>query len=232
MKWQKYIPTFVSFFRIHTLAFSPSTSTFTSKVGVAVSAKSKLSMSSSQTPTITQEQQTLFPVISRIAGNDWTGKCRYVNGNLNHLSNLKLTGGLRYDINGTTVTLSSFLTFPNGNTREVMMQGTKDMDGKNNSTMRLSSIEKGGPIYMMISEIERDTIIINEIEESTGKIILTASISLLDGKEGMELIQISHEVGDNSNESKVIEGHQVWRLYRNNPMEYDDFGSFQDTTAR
>jgi len=64
----------------------------------------------------------LYPVISRLAGKNYTGTCKYINQDLVHLSKLKLFGGLRWDINGREVTLSSYLTFPNGNTREVVMK--------------------------------------------------------------------------------------------------------------
>ena len=68
---------------------------------------------------------------------NWTGTCRYVGADLVPLSKLKLTGGVRYDINGTSVTLSSFLTFPNGNTREVQMRGEKEVfkQGNNNEAL-------------------------------------------------------------------------------------------------
>ena len=57
---------------------------------------------------------------------------------------------------------------------------------------------------------------------------LNTSLSVSENRsEEMELIQISHEVGE-SNKQK-IEGHQTWRLHKNRAIEYDDF-SQQDTT--
>ena len=37
----------------------------------------------------------LYPVISKIAGKEWTGTCRYVNANLQHATKLKLHGGVK-----------------------------------------------------------------------------------------------------------------------------------------
>jgi hypothetical protein len=160
-----------------------------------------------------------FPVISRIAGIEWTGECRYVGADLVPASQLELSGGVKYDINGTTVTLSSFLTFPNGKTREVVMQGDKDISSTSTS-MILRAVEEGGPISMKITELAPDTILINEVEEATGKTILTASVSLVKGSKGMELVQVSHEVSDGGKD--VIEGHQVRRL-SGGSIKFDDF---------
>ena len=176
-----------------------------------------------QQPVSSKKPADLFPVIKKIAGYEWNGLCRYVNEELNPVTNLKLVGGLRYDLNGTTCTLSSFLTFPNGNTREVVMQGIKN-DGR--PSMRLdSTAEDGGPIYMILTELGPDTILINEVDKASKKIIMTSSLSVVNG--GKELVQVSHEVGDGN---VSVEGHQVWRL-KQVPIEYDDFG-VSDTTAR
>mmetsp|Transcript_13165 Transcript_13165/g.19964 ORF Transcript_13165/g.19964 Transcript_13165/m.19964 type:complete len:241 (-) Transcript_13165:396-1118(-) len=203
----------------------------------------KSSASSSPSPS-PQEQQQLeqqqinFPVLGRISGIEWNGACRYVNAELKPLTNLKLVGGLRYDIvNGTECTLTSFLTFPNGQTREVVMQGSRkasplSSSPSSHSPLRLdSAAPDGGPIFMLLSEISPDTVIINEVEKTSGKIIMTSSLSLVNG--GTELVQISHEVGSGGSTAMVIEGHQVWRL-RQVPIEFDDFGSGRigDTTGR
>jgi len=174
-----------------------------------------------QSSTPTPPPYKAFPVISRIAGIEWTGPCRYVGADLVPASDLELSGGVKYDINGTTVTLSSFLTFPNGKTREVVMQGEKDVTStKTSPSMILRSLEEGGPISMKITELAPDTILINEVEESSGKTILTASVSLIKGSKGMELVQVSHEVSDGGKD--VIEGHQVWRL-SGGAIQFDDF---------
>uniref|UniRef100_A0A7S2UNV2 Uncharacterized protein n=1 Tax=Attheya septentrionalis TaxID=420275 RepID=A0A7S2UNV2_9STRA len=166
-----------------------------------------------------------YPVISRIAGMNWTGSCRYVGADLVPLSELELTGGVRYDINnGTIVTLSSFLTFPNGNTREVMMRGSRENNSDSPVIVLRSMEEEGGPIRMHLTELGDDTILINEVEEATGKTILTASLSITatPGKSGrMELVQVSHEIGEGT--QSIIQGHQVWRLRAEGPVEFDDF---------
>jgi len=169
-----------------------------------------------------------FPVISRIAGIEWTGACRYVGADLVPVSKLKLSGGVKYDINGTTVTLSSFLTFPNGKTREVVMQGEKNI-GSASPSMTLRSLEEGGPISMKLTELAPDTLLINEIEEASGKTILTASLSIVQGSKGMELVQVSHEVSDGSG-NDVIEGHQVWRL-SGGRIQFEDF-DYREATGR
>ena len=155
----------------------------------------------------------LYPVISRIASKNWTGTCKYIGADLIHLSQLKLTGGVRWDINenANNVTLSSYLTFPNGDTREVVMTGGHgDGDGSSYSPiLTLNPINNDGPIKMLVSEIGPDTILINEVDVTSGKIIMTCSTSIVRGTNGKEeLVQTSHEVGDYGG----IEGHQVWRL--------------------
>jgi hypothetical protein len=176
-------------------------------------------------PPSTNDVRKTFPVLSFISGKEWNGRCRYVNAELKLANNLKLVGGLRYDIEETTCTLSSFLTFPNGQTREVVMKGVKE-DGPS-PTLRLDSTsEDGGPIYMLLTELSPDTVLINEVEKSSGKIIMTSSLSIVN--EGKELVQVSHEVGDGTDAS--IEGHQVWRL-KQVPIEFNDFTA-RDTTGR
>lgn len=155
-------------------------------------------------PTGTSNDDLMYPVISRIAGKNWTGTCKYIDADLIHLSKLKLIGGVRYDIEGRNVKLSSYLTFPDGKTREVVMEGSRDAFSH---VITLNPIEEG-PIRMLLSEVGADTILVNEIEAATGRTIMTCSTSITQG--GMELVQVSHEVGDDG-----IEGHQVWRLTEN-----------------
>jgi hypothetical protein len=196
----------------------------------SVSPVLKSSSQSQQQPTdnntSSSSSATNFPVLNRIAGVEWNGVCRYVNSDLKAITNLKLVGGLRYDLDGTICTLSSFLTFPNGNTREVVMRGNR-RNTEPFTPMRLdSTAEDGGPIYMILTELGPDTVLINEVEKGSGKIIMTSSLSIVN--EGKELVQISHEVGEA--DKIAIEGHQVWRL-KQVPIEYDDFAA-RDTTGR
>ena len=170
-------------------------------------------------PSSTSSASTLYyPVISKIAGKEWTGTCRYINANLQHATKLKLHGGVKYEISNDDnkkLTLSSFLTFPNGQTRQVVMQGQRNDDGEDSSgggTMTLTPVENG-PIVMKLSEIAPDTILINEVEKESGKIIMTSSITVLQTNRGTELVGVSHEVGDVGKDS--IEGHQLWRMMEN-----------------
>mmetsp|Transcript_18612 Transcript_18612/g.28107 ORF Transcript_18612/g.28107 Transcript_18612/m.28107 type:complete len:221 (+) Transcript_18612:25-687(+) len=175
--------------------------------------------------SVEQKPSQAYPVISRIAGINWTGSCRYVGADLVPLSKIKLTGGIRYDINGTDLTLSSFLTFPNGNTREVMMKGNRNTESAS-PVITLHSVEEGGPIRMHLTELGPDTVLIKEVEETTGKIILTASLSITRSPKGVELVQVSHEVGQGL---QSIEGHQVWRLTAA-PVAFKDF-DYRDATG-
>uniref|UniRef100_A0A7S0CMU3 Uncharacterized protein n=1 Tax=Proboscia inermis TaxID=420281 RepID=A0A7S0CMU3_9STRA len=190
-----------------------------------IKAPNTLFASQQKEPRSEWNTESIFPVIRRISGINWTGNCRYVGADLIHASNLKLFGGIRYDINGSTVLLSSFLTFPNGNTREVMMEGSVN---DQSHVLKLSSTDEGGPIHMLLTELAPDTILINEIEESSGKIVLTASISIVEGSNGMELAQVSHEVGEGN---AVFDGHQVWRLTAEKPIKRDKFDLI-NTTGR
>ncbi|KAL7456456.1 hypothetical protein ACHAWC_008621 [Mediolabrus comicus] len=79
--------------------------------------------------------------------------------------------------------------------------------------MTLHPVDNDGPIIMKISEIIPDTILINEIEKDTGRIIMTSSISIVHtSRGGLELVGVSHEVGDNNDDTETIEGHQIWRM--------------------
>jgi hypothetical protein len=77
-----------------------------------------------------------------------------------------------------------------------------------------------GPVFMVVTEMDPDTILINEIEKTSGMIIMTSSLSVVyndAGDQVKELIQISHEVSSSPNNknkaTNTIEGHQVWRFH-------------------
>lgn len=71
----------------------------------------------------------LCPVLTKIAGVNWEGSCRYVNGALVPAS-FELTGGIRFDLSpgentaniGYVVEMNSFVVFPNGKSREIEMR--------------------------------------------------------------------------------------------------------------
>jgi hypothetical protein len=168
---------------------------------------------------------------------------------LEFVKDLKLFGGIRYDVADDVCTLSSFLTFPNDKTREVVMTGTIPQPGASSSstTLRLNAVDGNGPIYMVLTELAPDTILINEVDSASGNIVLTASISLVTtmvaGRVVNELVQVSHEVGDTNNSGgdggsknkNIIEGHQVWRLKANTgaPNKDSDYDVLRlDTTGR
>ena len=99
----------------------------------------------------------------------------------------------------------------------------------------LKPIDEEGPIIMKLSEVYPDTILINEEERATGKTIMTSSVSIVQGRNGMELVGVSHEVGDEM--KNVIEGHQIWRMIASSSspvIKYNDFDEvgFRDTTGR
>jgi hypothetical protein len=210
----------------------------------ALQAESSSSSSSSLSSSSDQRRQLfeIFPVLSRIHGINWEGNCRYVNGELQPQTNLLLTGGTRYDLQlddenndpaKATCTLTSFLTFPDGKTRQVQMVGQRG--ALERPSMRLDPTEEG-PVYMVITEVLPDTILLNEIEKESGRTILTASLSI--PKEGDELIQVSHEVGS---EDAPIEGHQIWRLKKTVDRKEDteadttngaDTDGYRGTTGR
>ncbi|KAL7510619.1 hypothetical protein ACHAXN_007478 [Cyclotella atomus] len=173
------------------------------------------------TSTSTADPKQLFPVISKIAGLQWTGSCRYINQELKPVSNLKLSGGTKYEISGTSLTLSSFLTFPNGKTREVVMKGVRRNVTSEHEMITLEPIDEEGPIIMKLSEVYPDTILINEEEKATGRTFMTSSISVVEGMKRIELIGVSHEVGDEIN--GMIEGHQIWRMTASSPSAALDF---------
>lgn len=163
-------------------------------------------------PTSTTSATTVFPVLRRISGIDWMGDCRYVDADLRPVSDLKLTGGLRYDLDtvNSACTMSSFLTFPNGQARRVEMAGFQTAGSP---IMRLDSVEEG-PIYMTMTELYPDTVLVNEIEAMSGKVVMTTSVSVVN--DGKELVMVSHEVG--SGRSTQIDGHQIWRLRKAKPV--------------
>jgi len=178
-----------------------------------------------------------FSIIRQIAGINWKGQCRYVKNDANSNKNsfspnsaFILNGGMRLDVNETGIQITSFIEFPNGKVREVVMYGEKEKNAQQEQQHQGSidlypvGTSSNGPIYMRITELSPDTILFHELERSTDKVVLTGSISVAqaigrgsdhDKEIGSpeELVQVSHELGD-TNDDCVIKGHQVWR-YKN-----------------
>ena len=87
------------------------------------SSSSSASTSATSSMTMLDSWTYLFPVLSKINGVNWVGTCRYVNDELIPQKELKLMGGLRFDFLGKNgVELNSYLTFPNGNRRDIEMR--------------------------------------------------------------------------------------------------------------
>jgi len=179
-----------------------------------------------------QDEQLLivkraFPVLSQIQGINWEGDCRYIDGNLTPVD-LPLQGGTRYDLTEEqdetddghwNCILTSFLVFPNGKIRQVQMQGSRKASSSS-PTLRLDPVGGEGPISMLLTEVPPHTVLMNEMDRASGKIVMTSSLSLIVKEDGTctELVQVAHEVGGDMGATKAattiaIEGHQIWRLY-------------------
>lgn len=153
---------------------------------------------------VTKDEEANFPVLSKIQGIRWEGKCRYVNGSLKPVD-IALTGGVSYAIEGDECKLISFLSFPDGRTRTVEMTGKRG--SRERPSFRLDPTFEGGPMYMVLTELAPDTVLLNEVDKASGKIVMTSSLSITDNQD--EIVQVSHEIGDGD---LLLEGHQVWRL--------------------
>ena len=112
--------------------------------------------------------------------------------------------------------MTSFLTFSNGKTRTVQMKG-KRVDSSSHDggeSMRLN-LTGDGPIYVLLCEVPPSTILLNEIEIASGKIVLSSSLSITDN--GDQLVQVAHEMGSKGGKAAragepTVEGYQIWRL--------------------
>ena len=84
--------------------------------------------------------------------------------------------------------------------------------------MRLDPVSTEGPIYMILTELDPDTIMINEVDRATHKLVMTSSVSLVtdpaDDNTVMQLILVSHEVvaSPQTGKDSIIKGHQIWRF--------------------
>lgn len=159
-------------------------------------------------PSLSSEIRTRHPVLSKIAGVDWNGSCRYIIGDTKPDSIMLLSGGMHYDLTDDGVcTMTTNLIFGDGRSRQVRMRGFREQGA---SSLKLYPLEDSEPVYTVLTELTPDTILINEIDSDTGKVIYTASLSI--SSDGNELVQVTHEMGDGLR--MPVEGHQIWRMKR------------------
>jgi len=169
-----------------------------------------LSKGSGQTTAVLRmsiREETAFPVISRIAGGVWEGEMRYAGAEL-QAAPFVLSGSTSCVIEGACCTMESSVTFPNGKTRTVTMRG--EQTGERGSSFRLDPLDEAGPIYMRLAELAPDTVLLQEYNKTDERVVLTASISIVQG--GNELIQIAHEMADKL--GAPVKGYQIWRMQR------------------
>jgi hypothetical protein len=151
----------------------------------------------------------LFPVLNQIDGVNWQGYCKVVNAQMKEeRSAPMLSGGMRYDLhrNGTC-TMTSVLMHPDGRTHQIKLQGTR-VGKSSKRSIRLDPISEDSPFYTVLTEVPPDTILLNEVDKATNKVIFTASVSIANPD---ELIQISHDVDVRG---KADDNHKIWRLKR------------------
>lgn len=161
----------------------------------------------------------LFPVLNRIDGINWQGHCSEVDANMRTMRNRPtLSGGMRYDLhrNGTC-TMTSVLMGPDGRTHEIMLQGTR-VGKSNKRSIRLDPVSEDSPFYTVLTEVPPETILLNEVDKATNKVIFTASVTLASED---ELVQISHEVEPGQSGIEE-EGHKIWRLRRSPTLAGQD----------
>ena len=152
-------------------------------------------------------EDQVFPVLSRIAGATWVGEMRYARPNL-EAAPFVLRGTTKCVLEGKCVMLESSVTFPNGKTRTVVMQGKKEDE----HSFRMDPLDAAGPIYMRLAEFAPDTVLLQEFNKTDSRVVLTSSISLVGG--GEELVQVAHETAEDPAQGAPTEGIQIWRMRR------------------
>lgn len=160
------------------------------------------------------DPEQLFPVLSRIACGVWEGEMRYAGAAL-EAAPFVLSGTTKCVLEGRRCTLESSVTFPNGKTRTVTMRG--DKTGEIGSSFRLDPLDEAGPIYLRLAELAPDTVLLQEFNKTDQRVVLTASISLLEG--GKELVQVAHEAADAP--GAPAKGFQIWRMARKNELLHE-----------
>jgi len=165
----------------------------------------------------------LFPVLNQIDGVNWQGSCEVVGPDMREQQQQRraqLFGGMRYDLHGNgTCTMTSVLTSQDGRTHQIKLQGTRV--GKSiKRSIRLDPISEDSPYYTVLTEVPPDTILLNEVDKATNKVIFTASVSIANPD---ELIQVSHDIDARGMKE---EDHKIWRLKRVPVLGRNTPGSF------
>jgi hypothetical protein len=159
--------------------------------------------------------QAAWPLLHEVAGEArWAGKMRYAAGDAMERTPFVLDGSTSVSIKGSMCTIASTITLPNGAAREVVMTG--ELSDEPGAVATLEREDGGGPISLRLSEhTEARTLLIRELNVTTGKTILSSSLVLAydDEDDGPDrapvLLQTAHELG----ESGEVRGVQMWRLH-------------------
>ena len=126
--------------------------------------------------------------------------------------------------------LTSTAVMPDGVERTVAMVGP--LSSEAGSTARLEKDGGGGPIYLLLSEIAgARTVLIREVNATTGEVVVASSLVLAGSDDSLELIQSAHEltqspavspdasepIDDSSSRkpavpSNAVSGVQLWRM--------------------
>jgi hypothetical protein len=126
---------------------------------------------------MSENEEGVFPVLQHIAGGVWKGTMRYAGSSLEPAP-FVLHGSTKCLLSGRSCTLESSVTFPNGNMRTVTMRGAQT--GVAGSVFRLDPVDNTGPIFMRLAELAPDTVLLQEFSKADERMVLTASISLVD----------------------------------------------------
>ena len=150
-----------------------------------------------------------WPLLSKIAAfGEWRGKMHYASG----------TDGLTpapFVLSGTTTvsidfaeemcSLKSSVVLPNGAERVVELAGSlRDNPAR---------LEGDGPIALLLSEhSEANTVLVREVNITSGASVLTSSLVMLSGGDGgtAELLQTAHELSQQPGGG--VTGVQMWRM--------------------
>ena len=169
-----------------------------------------------------------WPLLHELSGIKWRGKMRYASGDDGmRPAPFVLSGTTCVELGvqpssspGVTCSLVSSVVLPNGVERTVRMVGT--LGGEAGDVARLERPggggggEGGGPVSVLLAEHSAaDTLLVRELNASTGDAIVTSSLVLLRDSDGApaELLQTAHELSQGSGGAGGgVGGVQMWRM--------------------